>query len=140
MQAALWAIALLILFSAAACSRNEKTAEAEEEEALSRTEFTDRIENFFEHDPMRAGKPGNFLIHLTDLADGSPVEKADVTLTIRSQASGAEVGQTKAKIGKVTGIYVAEVTIPQAGDYSIEFRVKNEKLDERMPLTDFKVE
>jgi hypothetical protein len=46
----------------------------------------------------------------------------------------------KAKVGKVTGIYVAEVSIPAAGDYDIEFRVKNEKLDERMSLTDFKVE
>jgi hypothetical protein len=43
-------------------------------------------------------------------------------------------------VGKVMGIYVAEVNIPKAGDYDIEFHVKNSKLDERMPLTDFKVE
>jgi hypothetical protein len=48
--------------------------------------------------------------------------------------------QVKAKVGKVTGIYVAEVTIPSAGEYDIEFHVKNPKLDERLPLTDFKVE
>lgn len=135
----LLALAALAL---AGCGPGEKTAAehgGEVEEAESRTEFTDRIENFFEYDPLEAGKPSRFLIHLTDLSDGTPVEKADVTLHLRSKGGG-EVGQVKAKVGKVTGIYVAEVTIPSAGDYDIEFHVKNPKLDERMPLKDFKVE
>ena len=131
---------MLIAFSGAACSRAEKASTADDEEALSRTEFTNRIENFFEFDPLKAGKKSQFLIHLTDLSDGSPVEQAEVTLTIQSQGSGAEVAQTKARVGKVTGIYVAEVVIPNAGNYAVEFHVKNEKLDERMSLTDFKVE
>ncbi|HWP43680.1 MAG TPA: FixH family protein [Blastocatellia bacterium] len=112
----------------------------EEEELESRTEFTDRVENFFEYAPLKADKESQFLIHLTDLSDGSPVEKADVILTIRDQASKAEVGRVKAKVGRVTGIYVADVTIPDPGVYDIEFSIKNAKLDERMPLTDFKVE
>ncbi|MEK6407369.1 MAG: FixH family protein [Acidobacteriota bacterium] len=134
-------LTLLVLVAfGGACSRAEKASTADDEEALSRTEFTSRIENFFEFDPLRAGKKSQFLIHLTDLSDGSPVEQAEVTLTMRSQGSGAEVGQTKARVGKVTGIYVAEVVIPNAGNYAVEFHVKNEKLDERMPLTDFNVE
>lgn len=135
-------LTLLVLaaFCAAACSRAEKASTADDGEAVARTEFTNRIENYFEFDPLKAGKKSQFLIHLTDLSDGSPVEQAEVTLTIRLQGSGAEVGQTKARIGKVTGIYVAEVVIPNAGNYAVEFHVKNEKLDERMPLTDFKVE
>lgn len=121
------------------CSRTQPTVEQHEEEALSRTEFTERIENFFEHDPLKAGKPSQFLIHLTDLSDGTPVEKAEVTLITRAK-DGREVMQTKARVGKVTGIYVAELSIPNRGDYDIEFQVKNAKLDERMPLKDFKVE
>lgn len=121
------------------CSRTQPVAEKHEEEALSRTEFTERIENFFEHDPLKAGKPSQFLIHLTDLSDGTPVEKAEVTLITRAK-DGSEVMQTKARVGKVTGIYVADVSIPNRGDYDIEFQVKNAKLDERMPLKDFKVE
>jgi 5-hydroxyisourate hydrolase-like protein (transthyretin family) len=121
------------------CSRTQPVAEEHEEEALSRTEFTERIENFFEHDPLKAGKPSQFLIHLTDLSDGTPVEKAEVTLITRAK-DGSEVMQTKARVGKVTGIYVADVSIPNRGDYDIEFQVKNEKLDERMSLKDFKVE
>ena len=131
---------LIFLLAFAGCGFRKQAATETEEEALSRTEFTDRLENFFEHDPLKAGKPGQFLIHLTDLSDGSPVGKAEVTLTVRSKGSAAEVAQIKARVGKVTGIYVADVMIPSRGDYDIEFHIKNAKLDERMALTDFKVE
>jgi hypothetical protein len=135
-----WVFSLLLTFVAlSACSSAPKQEAEHEEEALSRTEFTERIENFFEHDPLKAGKPSQFLIHLTDLSDGTPVEKAEVTLITRAKGGG-EVMQTKARVGKVTGIYVADVSIPNRGDYDIEFLVKNEKLDERMSLKDFKVE
>lgn len=134
-------VALVVLGLTACSGGTNKQAgvEHEEEEAESRTEFTDRIENFFEYEPLKAGKASQFLIHLTDLSDGSPVEKADVALTVRTKGGG-EVARTKAKVGKVTGIYVAYLTIPNPGDYDIEFHVKNVKIDERMPLTDFKVE
>src|SRR5688572_22986551 len=121
------------------CSRAQPAAEEHDEDALSRTEFTDRLENFFDYDPLKPGKPSQFLIHLTDLCDGTPVEKAEVTLITRAK-DGSEVMQTKARVGKVTGIYVADVSITNRGDYDIEFQVKNAKLDERMSLKDFKVE
>jgi hypothetical protein len=130
-------ISAILVF--AACGSSPKPEAAQEEEAIARTEFTERIENFFEYEPLKAGTPSQFLIHLTDLSDGSPVEKAEVTLTTRTK-SGAEVMQTKARVGKVTGIYVADVAVPNKGDYDIEFHVKNSKIDERIPLTDFKVE
>lgn len=134
---ALWLSMALLAF--AACGSATKPEAEHEEEALARTEFTDRIENFFEYDSLKAGQPSQFLIHLTDLTDGTPVEKAEVTLITRAKGGG-EVMQTKARVGKVTGIYVADVAIPGKGDYDIEFHVKNAKIDERMPLTDFKVE
>lgn len=131
---------VFVSLAVAGCGTSQKAdAEAEEEEALARTEFTNRIENFFEYEPLKAGKPSQFLIHLTDLSDGTPIEEADVTLTTRTK-TGAQVVETKARVGKVTGIYVADVSLPSAGEYDIEFRVKNEKVDERLPLTDFKVE
>lgn len=121
------------------CGSSPKPEAEHEEEAIARTEFTERIENFFEYDALKAGQPSRFLIHLTDLSDGTPIEKAEVTLITRAKG-GAEVMQTKARVGKVTGIYVADVAIPTKGDYDIEFHVKNAKVDERMSLTDFKVE
>lgn len=131
---------ILLASTLAGCARDAKPQMETEEEAMARTEFTDRIENFFEYEPLKAGKQSQFLIHLTDLTDGSPVEKAEVMLTIRKQGGGVEIAQTKARVGKVTGIYVADVAIPNSGDYDVEFHIKNPKLDERMQLTDFKVE
>ncbi|CAN5593575.1 hypothetical protein BH20ACI3_BH20ACI3_40420 [soil metagenome] len=129
----------LALLGFTSCGSRQKAEADHEEEAIARTEFTNRIENFFEYEPLKAGKPSQFLIHLTDLTDGTPVEKAEVTLSVNSKGGG-EVAQVKSRVGKVTGIYVADVNIPRSGEYNIEFHVKNSKLDERLPLADFKVE
>src|SRR5215218_1550310 len=87
---------LLISMLSASCSRSS-TPEAEhaEEEPIARTEFTDRILNFFEYEPLKPGKPSQFLIHLTELATGEPIEKAEVTLTIR-RAGGGQPNDVKA--------------------------------------------
>jgi 5-hydroxyisourate hydrolase-like protein (transthyretin family) len=142
MKKVLIVVAALLLL-VAACSKPEEPpppAAAEEPEALARTEFTHRIENFFEYEPLKNGQPSQFRIHLTDLSDGSPVEKAQVTLAVRAKGSSDEAVRITSKVGKVTGIYVAELTVPKPGEYDIEFHIKNDKLDERMPLSDFKVE
>jgi hypothetical protein len=136
--------ALLALFAGILVTSCSKPAApqppAAEPETLSRTEFTQRIENYFEYEPLHGGKPSPVRIHLTDLSDGSPVENAEVTLSVRRKAGEATVVQTTSRIGKVTGIYVAELTVPNPGDYDIEFHIKNAKLDERLPLSGFKVE
>jgi hypothetical protein len=130
-------ILVAIIAVGVGCRRVEAPKTAEEPETIARTEFTDRIENFFEYQALTPGKPCRFLIHLTDLSDGSPVEKADVTLAVRPSGGGSAI-ETNARVGKVTGIYVAEVTVPAAGAYDIEFRVRNTRLNERMVLTAFK--
>ena len=134
---------LLCIFPLAGCSTSTPTpspAPSEESEPIARTEFTDRVENFFEYEPLRAGKPSQFRIHLTDLSDGTPVEKADVTLIVRPKGESTSAVQTTAKVGKVTGIYVAELTVPRSAEYDIEFHIKNSTIDERLPLSGFKVE
>ena len=128
-------VAALLLLG---CGGKTSTPKGEEEEAIARTEFTDRIENFFEYEPLKAGSPSQFRIHLTDLSDGSPVEKADVQLRIKT-ANGTDVGTVKADVGKVDGIYVASVTIGSAGSYTIEFQIKNDKINEKMSLEEFEV-
>jgi hypothetical protein len=133
-------LAVIILISCSAPNPTAAPAPDAEPEAIARTEFTDRVENFFEYEPLHAGKPSQFRIHLTDLSDGAPVEKADVSLTVRPKGATEPIAQTTARVGKITGIYVADLSIPRTGEYDIEFRIKNVKLDERLPLTDFRVE
>lgn len=130
----LWCTTAMVLL-VGAC-RREPTVSTQPLQTESRTEFTERIENFFEYQTLTPGKPAEFLIHLTDLSDGTPVEKADVTLTVRPERDGRSV-EAKAKVGRVTGIYVAEVSVPAPGRYVIEFHVKNAKIDERMVLDGF---
>ena len=136
-----WLPVVLVFLAVSACSPAvvEELESPEETEVLSRTEFTDRIENFFEYDPLRAGESSQFLIHLTVLEDGTPVSEAQVDLSVRSE-SGVEVVGTRAQVGRVTGIYVAELTIPSPGTYSIDFRVRNDSLNEQMSLAGFDVE
>jgi membrane fusion protein, heavy metal efflux system len=110
----------------------------DEEEPLARTEFNSRLLNFFEFKPLKPGKTSSFLIHLTDLKDGTPVKEADVTLQLRGK-NGKTLETIQAKVGRVTGIYVAEVTVAEAGTYGVDFLVKNEKLDETMVLEGFEV-
>lgn len=130
------ALVVAIIILLAACGRSEPPPVKADAETIARTEFTDRIENFFEYDPLVPGKPSRFLIHLTDLSDGSPVEQAEVTVTVRA-ADGGQPAEVKARVGRVTGIYVAEISVPRAGAYDIDFRVRNYKIDERMPLPGF---
>ena len=122
------------------CSKPAVQPPQAEPEALSRTEFTSRVENYFEYEPLHTGKASQVRIHLTDLSDGSPIEKAQVTLAVRPKGSQDTIVQTTGRIGKVTGIYVADLTVPKPGDYDIEFHIRNDKLDEHMPLSNFKVE
>src|SRR5215475_12321625 len=124
----------LVVLGCSTPNPNASPAPSTEPEALSRTEFTDRVENYFEYEPLHAGKPSQVRIHLTDLSDGSPVEQAEVTLVVRPKGSSSSIAHTTSRIGKVTGIYVAELTVAKPGTYDIEFRIKNAKLDEHLPL------
>lgn len=110
----------------------------EDEEPIARTEFSDELLNFFEFAPLKPQKASSFLIHLTELETGEPVAQADVKLVVKG-AKGKELTTVQAKVGRVTGIYVAEVSIPVAGTYGIDFIVKNDKLQDTMKLQGFEV-
>jgi hypothetical protein len=122
------------------CSPPETPEPVVEEESLSGTAFTQRVENFFDHPPLKAGKPSPFLIHLTDLQSGAPVEGAEVTLTARPVDGGATVSHAIAAPGKVVGIYLAQLAVLRPGGYDIDFHIKSATLDERMSLKGFRVE
>ncbi len=106
-------------------------------EPLSRTEFTDRIENFFEYEPLQSGRASQFRIHLTDLGEGTPIAGADVSLKLLSGSKSA--AEARARAGSVAGIYLTELTPSAAGAFDVEFQVRTETLDESMRLSGFSV-
>jgi len=93
-----------------------------------------------EYQPLKAGKASHFGIHLTDLTDGSPVANAEVTMTFLRAGGVQEVMNTQARRGKTEGIYTAEIVPKEPGEYDIELRIKNEKLQERLKMLGFRVE
>lgn len=116
----------------------QKSQAEQGDEPIARTGFTERLENFFEYAPLKPGQKSSFLIHLTDLSDGTPVAQARVVLRALDE-KGAEAAKVEAKVGKVTGIYVADVTLDKKGAYTIEFQVKNEKLEDTLVMQNFMV-
>lgn len=127
---------LLTLVLTAGCGSEAQDAR-ETPDTLSRTEFTDRIENFFEYEPLRSNRVSRFRVHLTDLAEGTPVGEGEVALRL---LSGSQiVAETRARPGSSAGIYLLDVTPPARGDFVIEFHIKMEALDETMRLSGFSV-
>jgi hypothetical protein len=126
----------LTLVLTAGCGSEAQDARATPD-THSRTEFTDRIENFFEYEPLRSNRVSRFRIHLTDLAEGTPVGGGEVALRLLS--GSRTVAETRARPGSAAGIYVAELTPPARGDFYIELHVKTEAFDETMRLSGFSV-
>lgn len=126
----------LALALAAGCGSGEEALPSAE--PLSRTEFTGVIENFFEYEPLHAGRASQFRIHLTDLAEGTPVAGADITLKLLSGSK--PVAEARARPGSVAGIYLADLTPSTPGVVDLEFQVRTESLDEAMRLSGFSVE
>jgi hypothetical protein len=140
--AVLPALALLMASSFSACSRassNTLAVENAEGERLSKTVFTENLGAYLVYSPLKAGKPSDFALHLTDLDEGTPVAKAEVTLNLRSESNQAAT-TFKAQASETTGVYAAQVAAPIAGGYYVEFQISHPKFIGRLTMTDFEVE
>src|SRR6266545_6939769 len=127
-------ILIAVVALAPACRRGESPVSAPAAATLARTAFPGRIENLFEYTLPAAGKTSRFTIHFTDLSDGSPVDGAEVTLTTPA-APGRTPTETRARAGRLAGIYLADVAVPAGGLSDVEFRVRTARLDERMTVS-----
>lgn len=115
-------------------------AAAQDADIVSRTEYSYRVENFFQYDRLHAGKPSRFRIFLKDVSDDRPIRKAEVMLTVRQTGNKEVVTQATSRPDKAAGTYLATLTIPRTGMYTIEFRIRNTNLDERLLVDHFDVE
>jgi len=82
------------------------------EDAIGITRWSESLELFAEHSPAVAGEEIEFLAHLTNLGDFSPVEDARVRLTLSGPAElSAEAGMLR------SGIYRPTLTATTPGTY-----------------------
>ena len=134
-----WIFCLLIGLGLAGCNNAANTTPVVQPERLTKTLFTEKLGVFLVYAALKAGRPSEFELHLTNLAEGTPVARAEVTLQLR--AKNNQAGTTiKAQASSTTGVYTVPVTFPKPGEYDIECELKHEHLSGRLTLTDFDVE
>lgn len=136
------ALVLLAAASFSACSRassNTLAVENAKDERLSKTVFTEKLGAYLVYSSLKAGQPSDFALHLTDLDEGTPVAKAEVTLNVRSKSNQAAM-TFKAQASETTGVYTSQVAAPKEGEYYVEFQISHPKFSGRLAMTDFEVE
>jgi hypothetical protein len=135
-------VPMLALFMASgfsACSRVSSNTLAIENERLSKTVFTEKLGAYLIYSPLKAGKPSDFALHLTDLDEGTPVAKAEITLNARSKSNQA-VTTFRAEASETAGVYTSQVTLPRPDEYYVEFQINHSKFSGRLTMTNFEAE
>ena len=127
----------LMLAVATGCSHKEHEQDHTDEEAVQVTVWSEKSELFMEYEPLQPGKKGNFLIHLTRIADGKPVTEGALKLLLRP-ASGEPLTLTIPAPSR-PGIYQAELTAPAAGTYQLELLTEGKGFVDRIELPGIQV-
>jgi membrane fusion protein, heavy metal efflux system len=92
--------------------------------ALAVTTWSERTELFMEYPPLAAGEQVRFVIHLTDLADFSPVRDGRVVVRFE----GDTVEQFQAEGPSSPGIFGVDVTVPRARRYQVAVELHGPRL------------
>ncbi len=138
-RAICFAFLLLAAGGLSACTRAVSNAPAGDAGRLSKTVFAEKLGAYLVYAPLKAGRPSEFALHLTDLTEGTPVDKAEIALTAKSKGTQSATA-VSAKAGETTGVYAAQVTLPKAGEYYVEIQIRHPKFSGRLTMTDFEVE
>jgi membrane fusion protein, heavy metal efflux system len=116
-----WLLALGLLLLGACDASQESPAPELELPELSVTRWTERTELFMEHPALVAGQTARFAVHLTNLADFTPVTTGRVTLRLR----GATASEFAADHPTRPGIYGVDVTPSEPGRYTLELTLES---------------
>ena len=101
-----------------ACTRGSSPAESAEDElpTLDVTHWTEKTELFMEYPPLVAGQPALFAIHLTKMADFSPVSAGQATVEFTPESGGAPTALVGPQPSR-PGAFRVEEAPPPAGRY-----------------------
>lgn len=133
--------AILAILVAAGCGSGEGEAAQEAHEHGSGTAVTiwsDSTELFFEYPPMIAGGPGEpWAIHVTRLADYSPISEGVLTLAFRGP--DGQVYTTRSQAPARPGIYTPTPRLPEPGRYDLVMDVDSPRLTDRIRAGEIQV-
>jgi membrane fusion protein, heavy metal efflux system len=94
--------------------------------AVDVTVWTDRTELFMEYPPLVAGAQVRFAIHLTDLADFSPVREGRVVVRFE----GETIERFEVEGPSTPGIFGVDVTVPAARRYQLAVELHGARLSD----------
>lgn len=128
---------LSILIGCSSQENKKQAAPPVGEEAVQVTAWSEKSELFMEYGPLKPGKKGSFLIHLTRIADGKPITEGALRLSLKP-ASGQSVTATAPAPAR-PGIYQVELTVPVAGSYTLELMPEGKGFADRLELPGIQV-
>lgn len=133
MYKALFPAALLYLWLAGCGGPTDEAAQETHDHGSGTavTVWSDSTELFFEYPPMIAGGPGEpWAIHVTRLADYSPISEGVLTLAFRGP--GGQVYTTTSQAPARPGIYTPAPTLPEPGTYELVIDLQSPRLTDRI--------
>lgn len=114
---------LLLLAPSWGCHDHEQAGPGPDEEAptVAVTHWTERTELFMEYPPLVAGESGRSAVHITDLADFSPLASGEVIVGLRG-----EDGEMREFRGGPSrpGIFGVDLAVGEPGVYAMTLRVE----------------
>ena len=121
-------VLVALLTSMAACRGAPPREPAAEEEPPSHavTTWTDRTELFLEYPPLVAGGQAQFAVHLTDLADFSPLREGRVVVRFE----GDTIQRFEADGPSTPGIFGVDVKVPAARRYQVAVELHGNRLSD----------
>lgn len=133
--------AILAILVGAGCGSGEEEAAQEAHEHGSGTAVTiwsDSTELFFEYPPMIAGDTGEpWAIHVTRLADYSPISEGVLTLAFRGP--NGQVFTTTSQAPARPGIYTPSPQLPEPGTYDLVMDIDGPRLTDRVGAGEIQV-
>lgn len=127
----------LLLAVASGCSTKQHEQDHTDEAAVQVTAWSEKSELFMEYEPLKPGKKGSFLIHLTRTADGKPVAEGSLKLVLKPAAGQPLTVTAPAPIRP--GVYQVELTAPAAGHYTLELLPQGKGFTDRIELSGIRV-
>ena len=121
-----WLVSLVGLVSACGAGPTPAPGPAASEDppSLSVTLWTDRTELFMEYPPLVAGQQARFAIHLTNLADFSPVREGRVVVRFQ----GETIERFEVDGPSTPGIFGVDVKVPAARRYEMAVELHGPRL------------
>ena len=104
------------------------------QDAIPVTIWTKNVELFMEYGPLVKDEESEFLVHLTDLSDFTPIIEGQVILETTTPSGKSLHASVRSPIRP--GIFKIMLTLSESGTYKIYMFIKGPNINETLSLKD----